>query len=181
MTLSMRRYFPAAPWPTSLKLVSALGTVAILAASYAAYRAAPIAPGFTRNFGIGVALIPMTILAGAVIFLVKGYTVNVGELAVERLLSVTPVSLNGLRRVWSEPRACGGSLRIFGNGGLFAFTGWFYNKKLGRFRLFATDFSRAVVLQFPHRVVVVTPADPQAFITYLLREYPDIEVTPPQS
>jgi hypothetical protein len=173
----MRRYFPAAPWPTALKLVSTFGTVALLATAYGAYRAAPLAAGFTRNFGIGVALIPLAVLAGAAIFVVRGYTVIEGELYIERLLSVTRVELTGLRRAWSEPLACKGSFRLFGNGGLFAFTGWFYNKKLGNFRLFATDISRTVVLQLPKRVVVVSPADPQAFIAALRHEHPELEVS----
>lgn len=57
------------------------------------------------------------------------------------------------------------------------FTGWFYNRRLGRFRLFATDLSRGVVLELPHRVLVVTPADPQAFNAFLHQEYPGISLT----
>jgi hypothetical protein len=46
-----------------------------------------------------------------------------GELYIERLLTDTQVSLAGLSRVWIEPLSSQGSLRIFGNGGLFSFLG----------------------------------------------------------
>ena len=57
-----------------------------------------------------------------------------------------------------------GSVRVFGNGGLFSITGRFWNRKLGWYRAYATDPSRAVVLRYPKRTVVITPHDPQHFI-----------------
>ncbi len=50
-----------------------------------------------------------------------------------------------------------GSIRTFGNGGLFCFSGRFRNRKLGSYRAFATDPKLAVVLRFPDKIVVVTP------------------------
>ena len=52
----------------------------------------------------------------------------------------------------------------FGNGGLFSITGRFWNRKLGRYRALATDPSRAIVLRYPKRTIVITPHDPQHFI-----------------
>jgi hypothetical protein len=57
-----------------------------------------------------------------------------------------------------------GAWRVFGNGGLFSFTGEFWSRKLGRFRALATDPERAVVLRWPKRTIVITPHDPQQFI-----------------
>jgi hypothetical protein len=51
-----------------------------------------------------------------------------------------------------------------GNGGLFSFTGWYWNKTLGSFRAFATDFRYTVVLKREGSTVVVTPDDPQGFV-----------------
>ena len=64
---------------------------------------------------------------------------------------------------------------MIGNGGLLSFTGIYYSKALGRYRLFATDFSRSVVLTLPRRVVVVTPASPHAFVAHLRSLYPAAE------
>ena len=116
------RHFHAAPWPTSLKVVSVLGTAVLCGVSYAAYRAIPTPAGFTHNFGLGVAMVPLAVLVGALLFIVSGYRVDSSELLVERLVTSTSVPLVGLSRVWLDPAACKGSLRIFGNGGLFSFS-----------------------------------------------------------
>ena len=172
----MDRHFPAAPWPTSLKVVSFFGAIVLGAVSWAAYRVIPTPAGFTHKFGLGVALLPLALLIGCILFIVRGYTVDTAQLSVERLLTSTPVPLSGLSRVWADPAVCKGSLRVFGNGGLFSFTGWFYSKRLGRYRLFATDFRNAVVLKFPDRGVVVSPAAPHAFVEHLRHVVPGVHV-----
>jgi len=53
---------------------------------------------------------------------------------------------------------------MLGNGGLFSFSGLFYSRRLGRYRLFATDPKRLVVMIMPRRTVVISPADPEAFL-----------------
>ena len=146
--------------------------------SFAAYRAIP---GFTHQFGLGVALIPLAVLVGSTFFIVSGYTVEASQLWVKRLITSTRIPLSGLRRVWADPNVCKGSVRVFGNGGLFSFTGWFYNKRLGRYRLFATDSRKAVVLQFPDRVIVVTPAAPAAFMEHLHHLMPELLVGPEET
>lgn len=170
------RHFHAAPWPMSLKLVSFLGTAALCGAGYAAYRAVPTPAGFTHDFGLGVALIPLAVLVGAALFIVRGYRVDSNVLLVDRLLTSTAVPLSGLTCAWADPGVCKGSLRVFGNGGLFSFSGWFWNKRLGRYRLFATDWRNSVVLKLSDRVVVVSPASPQAFVEHLRRILPGLRV-----
>ena len=57
-----------------------------------------------------------------------------------------------------------GSIRV-GNGGLFVFSGYFWTRALGWFRLYGNDIlGRAVLLDFGDRKVVITPGDPQAFV-----------------
>ena len=174
----MRIHFPAASWSTSLKVVSVLGTVALLGVGFAAYRAIPVPSGFTHHFGLAVALVPVIVLLGSLFFVVRGYAVEGNDLYVERLVSSTRVSLAGLSRVWFEPSACKGSIRVVGNGGLYSFSGLFYSKKLGRYRIFGTDFSHAVVLVLPRRVVIVTPENPHPFIENLHHRFPNIVVGP---
>ena len=67
---------------------------------------------------------------------------------------------------------------MFGNGGLYSFTGWFYSKKLRRYRLFGTDLSQAVVLAMPPRTVVVTPAEPDEFIRHVREMCPFVAIDP---
>jgi len=172
----MSLYFPAAPWPAALKIVSVLGSCPLLGVGYAAYRVIPTPCGFTHQFGLAVALLPVSLLPGCLWYIVRGYEIKGTDLYIRRLPTSTLIPLAGLGRIWPEPGVCKGSLRIFGNDGLFAFTGLYSNKKLGRYRMFATDFSRAVVLKMPDRTLVVTPADPGAFIDHLRHRFPAAEL-----
>jgi len=157
------RRFAAAPWPGFLKAISAGTTALLFIVTYFAARAIP-PYGSAHTFGIAVAALPMAIPAIALLFVVTEFEVAHNNLLIKRLLWWTPVDLTGLQRVERYPEGFKGSLRVFGNGGLFSFTGIFWNKKLGRYRLFATDPSRFVAIFLPDRVVVVSPADPEAFI-----------------
>jgi hypothetical protein len=60
-----------------------------------------------------------------------------------------------------------GSIRTFGNGGAFSFSGVYYNKRLGSYRAFVTDPRRAVVLRYATRKVVLSPAVPEDFVNDL--------------
>jgi hypothetical protein len=123
---------------------------------------------FPGPFGASLALLlPPLVAFGAALFVVRGYEVGAGELRVERLLWATRVDLSGLLRAVSDPSAMRGSLRIFGNGGLYAVTGLFQNGTLGRYRAFVTDQKRAVVLFLPERTIVLSPEDPGAFLEQL--------------
>jgi hypothetical protein len=57
-----------------------------------------------------------------------------------------------------------GSVRTCGNGGLYSFTGWYWNQELGRYRAFVTDHAKIVVLRYPESTVVVSPGDPEGFV-----------------
>lgn len=159
------KVFPAAPWPGALKATSAIGTLLLAGVSWGAIRAIPPpATGFTHVFGIGVACLPPLLLVFSMLFTVHGYRLEHNALHVRRLLWSTRISLAGLRAVHSDPALLHCSKRIFGNGGLYAFTGLYASEKLGRYRLFATDVWHPVILQTATGTVVVTPAEPFAFV-----------------
>lgn len=158
--------FPAAPWPKLLKGVSAFCAAVLLSAGVVVWMAIP-PHGFAHTLVSLAAWAPPAIGATALLFTVTGYEVDMGRLYVRRLLWATTIDLTGLKEVRHDPDALKGSVRIFGNGGLFAFTGLYENKKLGRYRLFATDSKCSVVLVTPGRTVVVTPADPDAFVLHM--------------
>ena len=101
------------------------------------------------------------------LFAVCGFTVGNKELEVQRLVWKTRLPLNGLKAVYADPEAMKGSLRKMGNGGYLAYSGWFWNRRLGGFRAFVTDSKRCVVLRFADRTLVVSPDDPEAFIEAL--------------
>lgn len=165
------QYFPAASWPTSLKAISALGAVVLLGSGFGVWMAIP-PYGFEHVLVSWAACLPPAIGVVAALFMVTGYEVDSHKLYIRRLLWATPIDLEGLVRVGHDPDATKGSVRLFGNGGMFAFTGLYQNERLGRYRLFATDAKRSVTLVLPKRMVVVTPADPHAFVQHLQSLFP---------
>lgn len=146
-----------APWSTSLIVISSLATVLCLG----------IALGMVWN-GRGIfpwlALLPLAIVIGSAPFTIRGYTVTSDAILVHRLFWTTRLPLAGLQSAQFEPGAMRWSIRTFGNGGLFSFTGFFRNRLLGAYRAFVTDPRRAVVLHYSKRTVVVSPAAPEEFV-----------------
>jgi len=70
--------------------------------------------------------------------------------------------LRDVYRSWSLIR----SLRLFGNGGLFAATGFFWNRRLGIFRAFVTSArpdDLLLVETDTARKIVISPRDPITF------------------
>jgi hypothetical protein len=167
----MIREFKAAPWPLSLKVVSCLGSLLVGGVTIGAIRVIPPF-GFAHRFGIGVACIPPALILGSLLFVVRSYRIEGGHLSIRRLFWTTTIPLLGIHELLIDPLAIKGALRIFGNGGMFGFTGLYWNRKLGRFRLFATDPAKAVVMRLHGRTVVITPGEPEAFEKEMTKSFP---------
>jgi hypothetical protein len=151
-----------APWSTSLIVLSVLTIVVCLGATAGAWLslAGKHPPG-----AIGCAsLLPLVILFGAAPFTIRGYSIASDCILVHRLLWSTVLPRAGLESASVEPNAMRGSLRTFGNGGAFSFTGFYYSKRLGSFRAYVTDLRRTVVLRYANRRVVLSPAAPEDFV-----------------
>ncbi len=159
-----RREF-AAPWGGLLLTLSIGMTILCLAIAFGLSTQAPI----PRQIGQPAGLILLAIAMGCALFTIRGYLVSGETLWVRRLLWSTRVSLRGLRSARFDPEATRGSVRFWGNGGFFSFSGWYWNKRLGRYRLYATDPKRSVVLEWSERRAVITPDDPEAFIRQVNR------------
>jgi len=115
-------------------------------------------------------LMPFLALAAALPFVIRGYSLQGGELIVHRLAWDTRFSLHGLKEAAFAPGAASRSIRLFGNGGLFVFAGLYWNRNLGRFRMLVTDLNRTVVLKLPDRTLVISPEDPEEFVAALRGE-----------
>lgn len=152
----------AAPWGRQLKRASVF-SVAVLSVVFCAGLVSLRAEGSWLASTV-LLMLPPAVLAGALPFMVRGYVLLDDALVVERLGWRTRLPLAGLASVGGDVEAMRGSIRLLGNGGLFSFTGEFWNRRLGRYRALATDPERAVVLRYPTRTIVVTPHDPQHFI-----------------
>ena len=64
------------------------------------------------------------------------------------------------------PRHILWSLRMIGNGGVFAGTGIYWHRALGVFRAYVTSARRAdmVLIATPSQKIVISPQDPQSFV-----------------
>ena len=146
-----------APWGKTLCWMSAFTAVIIPAVAVPILLKAPV--------GWLIALI----LPAAALFIVRSYAIEPNVLAIRRLLWTTRLPLAGLQSAELSPNVMRGSLRLFGNGGIFSITGLFRNRALGNYRAFVTDLKRTVVLRFPKRIIVVSPECPEKFVAEISR------------
>ncbi|NIT13371.1 MAG: hypothetical protein GTN99_03735 [Candidatus Dadabacteria bacterium] len=58
------------------------------------------------------------------------------------------------------------TVRLWGNGGVFAGTGIFWNKRYGVFRMYVTNARQKdfVVVETENQIVIISPENPQVFI-----------------
>ena len=105
----------------------------------------------------------LALIFGPALFTIRGYTITPEAILIHRLFWATRLPLGGLVSARFEMGAMQWSIRFF-MGGLFAFTGFRYHRRFGFFRVFATDLMRTVVLRYAKRIVIVSPADPEAFV-----------------
>ncbi len=116
---------------------------------------------------VSMVVLPLAILVGTAVFGVWGYRVQGQTLYVQRLGWQTAIALDELQSAEPLPAAMKGSIRTFGNGGLFGFVGRFRNATLGPYSAYATDLNRTVVLTFPNRKIVLSPEEPERFVRTL--------------
>ena len=158
------KYFKA-PWGWTLIVVSAFASVVVMAVSVVSFAT------LSNQHRAGALLLvaaPLVVLLGCALFTVRGYSFDQNVLLVHRLFWATPLSLAGLQAASYEPHAMRWSLRTFGNGGFFSFSGFYRNRRLGAYRAFVTDLKRTVVLRFSSRTIVVSPAAPEQFVHELV-------------
>lgn len=148
-----------APWSALLMLLTSVGSAVVFGAAYA-----------SSIEGNGVwpsvlVLIWLACLAGHV----RGYAIDGSQLRIERLLYSNTVDLSVLTAAEVRPNALRRAIRL-GNGGLFSFSGWYWNKTNGWMRVVATDVrSRCVLLKFDGSTWMVSPDDPRGFVEAVRR------------
>ena len=159
--VEMKNITFTAPWSASLALMTGFCVIFCLAISIMGIISIPSSLVFAQMVTISV---PLLILFGGALFAVRGYTLQEHTLLIKRLLWSSRLNLSTLISATHDPEALDGSMRAFGNGGLFSFSGLYRSSKLGFFRVYGTDPKRAVILRFPNKTVVITPDLPEQFI-----------------
>lgn len=146
-----------APWSTLLIVVSSVTSVLMVGITLAT-------AFYARGVTAWAAFLPLAILVSTIPFTIRGYTVTPYAILIHRLFWTTRLPLSGLESAKFEPEAMRRSIRTCGNGGLFSFTGFYYNKALGSYRAFVMDQHQTVVLHYPKRTVVLSPSPPEEFV-----------------
>lgn len=161
----MRTEF-GAPWCLALKVVS-WGVTAGLFTLVIVTK--PFTQMIPLEFLLGVVM-PLSIPAIAIWFMTRGYALSDHTLEIKRLGWASRIDLGELVSAEADPDGMKGSIRTWGNGGLFAIAGYMYSKKLGKYRAWVTDPKKAVVLKFKDWTAVVSPDDPERFVEELRGE-----------
>ena len=157
----MKQHSYSAPWATSLKVISIVSTVLLPAIVWLI----PLPEDSSLAARSGIWAIPLLLLATCALFTVRGYELINGVLQVQRLLWKTRIPLSSLTDAEWRHGIFRRAIRACGNGGLYSFTRWYYQKSIGSFRVLATRTNDAVILTFSDRKpIVVTPNDPEAFV-----------------
>jgi hypothetical protein len=146
--------YPAAPTCLAIRIVTGLvliATAGLLAASFLAVRFLP------------VAVVMITVAIVAYRTAPTAYEIDRGDLTVVK---------RGGRRSFGHIVRCsrldskpGLTLRLWGNGGLFAGTGIFWNRAWGVFRAYVTagSYAEYVLVETQDKKVLISPEDPAAF------------------
>lgn len=116
---------------------------------------------------LAMVIIPLLILLTSVVFSIRGYVIADNTLYVQRLGWNTKIDLHGLIAADIDSQAMQKSFRKWGNGGLFSFSGKYYNRRLGNYEAYATDPQKAIVLKFRDRTLIITPERPERFVAQI--------------
>ncbi|HKS56692.1 MAG TPA: PH domain-containing protein [Steroidobacteraceae bacterium] len=150
----------SAPWGHTVRVRTILWIAVLTAVMLAAFVAPAPLPLTLLLLGL-----PPLIFAAALAARVRGYVLAEDAITVRRGVGETRLPLAGLRSVTAQADAMRHwPLVLLGNQGFLSITGRCWSKRLGWYRAFVTDRSRAVVLRYADRTILISPHDPQQFI-----------------
>jgi hypothetical protein len=157
-----------APWSRTLLATTILATLICLAVAALPWwiPSAPAGAEWSRWL-IGSSALVLLLVPACAGSCVLGYSVTAGEILIHRPFRTTRLPRADMVSATCEPHAMRGSIRTFGNGGFFSFTGWYWNKRLGSYRAFVTDPASPVVLRYRNRTVILSPENPGNFVSEL--------------
>lgn len=158
----------SAPWSGTLKALSV--PISVICLSIVITGLVHGGPGASAREILFFDVLPFAVMAGGVCCTIRGYALTPEEILIKRLFWYTRLPRAGLESAAFSPESVRGSIRMFGNGGFFSFTGWFWSRELGKYRAFATDYSRIVVLRYPRRTIVISPGEPDEFVRAVMGE-----------
>lgn len=154
-----------APWDTTLKVLTSLtlilllGVLILLIGGFFYGLRPLIAFGFS---GMDILFILLCYL-----YAPKGFYLSDSHLVIERRISPIRIEIRKIKRVSRLPQwEVSHAARTFGVRGFFGYYGIFRNERLGRFRMYATDRGKGVLIE-ADRKYLITPDRPEHFIRLL--------------
>jgi len=165
--------FPA-PKDRTVRLVTGGAILLLLGVSVAVTVAASYALGpLEQVLAAGVGLLSVAMLVASWGLAPKGFSLEGSTLRIERPFRPVLVRLADVREAAPLPDgAARGALRIGGSGGLFGYYGWFWNRVLGGFRMYASRSSGLVRLETASGRLLLSPEPPGRFLDALLGRIP---------
>jgi|ERR1051325_2014140 hypothetical protein len=109
----------------------------------------------------------LVLLIGSFNFRIRRYEIASGNLTIKIGLASKVFSLQGLENVRIEEKPFAGCRRDLGIGGFWSNYGQFSSQRWGKFLAYASDTSRGVLLIWPDKKLLVTPADAPLFVQSL--------------
>lgn len=147
-----------APWGWKLILITGILLVILGAVLFAE-------PNPVVSF-----IIWITIL-GCAAFGIYGYHIGHKHLKIKRLGWTKKVSFSEISSAEVKPNAMKGSIRSFGNGGLFGYVGSFRNSILGSYKAYVTKKENTVLIETTdEKRILVSPDKPDEFVEVLNRK-----------
>jgi hypothetical protein len=79
-------------------------------------------------------------------------------------LHVVTIPLTDSSSIEPAPNGFKGSIRLFGVGGLFGYTGLYWSKSVGRFTAYVTNRGHSILIKSDSRQVMISPDDVEGFM-----------------
>ena len=154
---------PAAPLDRAARFLTGFVVLVLAAVGALGVVATARVDGGARWSSVVVVVLAAGVLGLAWAYAPAGYEVGPGELRVLR--RAMPPKRYRAANEPARPYPPGlRGIRLVGSGGFVGWYGLFWSRDLGRYRAHATDRGRTVLVRTTGLPVLVSPADPDAFV-----------------
>jgi len=148
----------SAPWSVSSKFITLLLSLVCLSVPIFIYVLSKNGTPFSPAVELLAVLGPFFVV-GSGLFSVLGYSISERKLIIHRPFWKTSFKLDGLEEATLRGEDFRVGVRLFGSGGFWGWTGWFWNREFGRYRFLGTRLEKVVVLRWKERTLVISPED----------------------
>lgn len=112
-------------------------------------------------FRVCIVLLPWLILSGAYLYSVTGISLDDKSLYIERPIGAKKILIHDILEANPiDKKELKGTIRGFGNGGIFGYYGKFFNSKFGSMTWYVTRRDRLIMLKLRNsKLILISPDD----------------------